>query len=150
MQTPPSPTTTHTHPRTLPTHTQRASIADLRAFVDDRKRDYVAAAGRLTPQQKDAVEVEVMAAVSAARARLEQLTESVAAAQRARGVNAHAAAHLHGAVLVLAELLQAAGAAFDRCRAVRRAQQAAEDARRRQRRAAHFSAGTVRSLSLCV
>ncbi|KAI8468665.1 MAG: hypothetical protein J3K34DRAFT_522777 [Monoraphidium minutum] len=125
----------------------QASIAGLRAFVDENKRDYVAAAGRFTSQQKDRIEEEVLQVVSSCRARVEQLTNSIVAAQQQRGpaggpaVNEQTVAHLHGAVLVLVEMLHQTSAAFDRCRAVRGAQQAAEDARRQQRRAApSFSA----------
>jgi hypothetical protein len=128
---------------------QYASIGGLRAFIDENKRDYAAPAGRFTPQQKDAIEAEVLTTVGGCRARLEQLTASVVAAQKRSGggraeVNEHTAAHLHGCVLALAELLAAVGAAFDRCRAVRGAQQMAADLQTAQRRAAHYSAGPVR------
>lgn len=140
----------HAQPKTLPIYPhQYASIGGLRAFIDENKRDYAAPAGRFTPQQKDAIEAEVVTTVSGCRARLEQLTASVVAAQKRSGggraeVNEHTAAHLHGCVLALAELLAAVGAAFDRCRAVRGAQQMAADLQTAQRRAAHYSAGPVR------
>ncbi|GBF87646.1 syntaxin [Raphidocelis subcapitata] len=124
----------------------QASICGLRAFVDANKRDYVAAAGRFTAQQKDKIEEEVLQVVSACRARIDQLTDSIVTAQQQRGagggglVNEHTAAHLHGVVLVLVELLQSVCEGFDRCRSVRNAQQIADDMRQQQRRATHYAA----------
>lgn len=126
----------------------QASISGLRTFIDENKRDYVAASGRFSSQQKDKIEEEVLQVVSTCRARLEQLTNSIVAAQQQRGpggrplVNEEAVAHLHGTVLVLVELLHRASGAFDRCRSVRNAQQIADDMRLRQRRTAQYSAGT--------
>lgn len=96
MSTPPNPAPSHTP------H-QRASIAGLAAFVDANKRDYVAPAGRFTPQQKDRIEEEVLTTVAAARGGIQRLTDSVVAAQAAGGggralINEQTAAHLHGAV----------------------------------------------------
>jgi hypothetical protein len=142
---------------------QQASIVALRSFIDENKRDYVAAAGRFTAEQKDRIEEEVLQVgqrtagwtvgsgcswrgtgggcgaadarpgtprscpclgallpctraallprapdtpqvVSSCRARVEQLTNSIVAAQQQRApsgrpvVNEQTVAHLHGAV----------------------------------------------------
>jgi len=95
----PSPTNQPTTPCT-----QQTIVAGLRTFIDENKRDYVAAAGRFSSQQKDKIEEEVLQVVSTCRARLEQLTNSILAAQKQPGlggrplVNEQTVAHLHGAV----------------------------------------------------
>lgn len=101
----------------------RNSICELREFITTNKRDYIAA-GKLSEQAKDQVEEHVGLLVRTITQSLDALKNGVMAAQQPQEdgqplINEQMAAHLHGAVFVLVELLHTVTTTFDKYRAVR-------------------------------
>ncbi|KAF5838947.1 hypothetical protein DUNSADRAFT_1893 [Dunaliella salina] len=119
------------------------SICDLREFIRLHQKDYLSTSG--SRDEKDRIEAEVGLLIKACTQQIEQLKNSVLAAQgspqapsasvealkhqqqslhqASKGskpsINAQTAAHLHGVVLHIAELLHQVSSRFDKCRAQR-------------------------------
>jgi len=124
------------------------SICDLREFIRLHQKDYLSTSAASSRDEKDRIEAEVGLLIKACTQQIEQLKNSVLAAQGSPqappasvqalkhqqqsqhqaseglqsskpSINAQTAAHLHGVVLHIAELLHQVSSRFDKCRAQR-------------------------------
>mmetsp|Transcript_16493 Transcript_16493/g.35661 ORF Transcript_16493/g.35661 Transcript_16493/m.35661 type:complete len:314 (-) Transcript_16493:442-1383(-) len=114
------------------------SISNLKEFIKTHQKNYLSLTA-YSASEKDKIEAEVGLFVKTCTQQIDQLKESVLAAQRGHDahqrplLNGQTAAHLHGVVLLLAEKLHAVSARFDKCRAARYQQMVQEEELRKGR-----------------